>query len=458
MMEYPPLLEQISEKLKAHNAKAILIGGCVRDHILEHPTKDYDVEVYGIANFEQLQALLEEFGELNVVGKSFGVAKLQKDGFEYDFSLPRKERKIGDKHTDFSVETFAHLAYEEAFSRRDFTINAIGYDIEAKEYIDPFNGRRDLREKILKHIDKSTFIEDPLRVYRALQFAARFELTIDPETQELCKMMVAQNMLDSLPKERVYEEIKKLLLLAKKPSIGFELMRSFGILRYFPELAAIIDTPQDQKWHPEGDVWQHTMMCIDEMSRLKTGVTKKDTMLMFAALCHDLGKATHTQITKEKISAIGHEEAGVQPMYELLGRLTNDKELPASIEPLIRYHLAPSQFYKNGAKDKAIKKLATKVSIEDLLTLARADFFARTTPEALRKEYKAGDWLEAKAKELEVLKEALAPLLKGKDLISLGLTPSERFKTLLEKAYEAQLEGKFDTPTQAIKWAETNLL
>jgi tRNA nucleotidyltransferase (CCA-adding enzyme) len=181
-------------------------------------------------------------------------------------------------------------------------------------------------------------------------------------------------------------------------------------------------------------------------------------MLMFAALCHDLGKATHTQITKEKISAIGHEEAGVQPMYELLGRLTNDKELPTSIEPLIRHHLAPSHFYKNGAKDKAIKKLATKVPIEDLLTLARADFFARTTPEALRKEYKAGDWLEAKAKELEVLKEALAPLLRGKDLISLGLTPSERFKTLLEKAYEAQLEGKFDTHTQAIKWAETNLL
>ncbi|MBN2768885.1 MAG: HD domain-containing protein [Campylobacterales bacterium] len=458
MMEYPPLLEQISEKLKAHSAKVILIGGCVRDHILGHPTKDYDVEIYGVANFEQLQTLLEEFGELNVIGKSFGVVKLQKDGFDYDFSLPRKERKTGDKHTDFAIETFSHLAHEEAFSRRDFTINAIGYDIEAKEYIDPFNGREDLSQKILKHICKDTFVEDPLRVYRAVQFVARFELTINPQTKELCKMMVAQDMLDFLPKERIYEEFKKLLLLSQKPSIGFEFMQEFGILRYFPELQALVGLPQDPKWHPEGDVWRHTMMCIDEMSTFKTGVTKKDEILMFAALCHDLGKATHTQITKEKISAIGHEEAGIVPMYSLLNRLTNDKELPASIEPLIRYHLAPSQFYKNGAKDKAIKKLATKVHIEDLLTLARADFFARTTPEALKREYKAGDWLEIKAKELKVLEAALAPLLKGKDLIDLGLTPSKEFAKLLKKAYEAQLEDKFTTHTQAIKWAKTNLL
>ncbi len=458
MMEHPPLLEQISEKLKAHNAKAILIGGCVRDHILGHPTKDYDVEIYGIEDFEQLQTLLEEYGELNVVGKSFGVAKLQKDGFDYDFSLPRKEHKTGDKHTDFAVETFSHLTHKEAFSRRDFTINAIGYDIAKKEYIDPFNGREDLSRKILKHIHKDTFIEDPLRVYRAVQFAARFELAIDPQTQELCKMMVAQNMLDFLPKERIYEEFKKLLLLSKKPSIGFELMRSFGILRYFPELQALVDLHQDPKWHPEGDVWRHTMMCIDEMSRLKTGVTKKDEMLMFAALCHDFGKITHTQTLEDKITAYGHEEAGVKPMYDFLGRLTNDKEIPASIEPLIRYHLAPSQFYKNGAKDKAIKKLATKVPIEDLLTLARADFFARTTPEALEREYKAGDWLEAKAKELKVLEGALAPLLTGKDLIDLGLTPSKEFTKLLKRAYTAQLEDKFTTHAQAIKWAKTNLL
>ena len=376
-MEYPSLLEQISERLKTHNAKAIIVGGCVRDHILGHPTKDYDVEIYGIADFEELQNILKEFGEINVVGKSFGVAKLQKEGFEYDFSLPRKERKTGSKHTDFSVQTFSLLSYEEAFVRRDFTINAIGYDMDKKEYIDPFDGRKDLEKKILRHIKEKTFMEDPLRVYRALQFAARFALTIDPATQELCTMMVTQNMLDALPKERIYEEFKKLLLLSKKPSIGFELMRSFGILKYFPELKALIDLPQDPKWHPEGDVWQHTMMCIDTMAGFKTGIPKKDEVLMFAALCHDLGKITHTQITKEKIMAHGHAQAGIEPMYSFLDRLTNDKELGANIEPLIRYHLAPSQLYRGNASNKAIKKLATKSQYGRSARSCKSRFFSK---------------------------------------------------------------------------------
>jgi tRNA nucleotidyltransferase (CCA-adding enzyme) len=449
-MKLPKILESISKELIEKNAKAIVVGGSVRDHFLELPIKDYDVEVYGLDSLDDLEDILSQYGSVNLVGKSFGVLKFVYEGEEYDFSFPRTEQKVGEGHRGFDVTCDGALSYKEASLRRDFTINAMGYDIEEKAFIDPYGAKDDIERKTLRHINDETFKEDPLRVYRAVQFCARFSYTLALETFKLCKEMVEQGMLVELPKERVYTEFKKLLLKSSKPSIGFELMRELGMLKYYPELEAIVAVPQSPKWHPEGDVWIHTLMCVDKMVALKTGDEKHDLKMMFAILCHDLGKATHTQITPEKISAIGHEQAGLKPTESFLYRLTDEHDFIKSILPLVEHHLAPSIYYRGKAKDSTIRRLSTKVNIEELVTVARADFLGRTTEESLTGIYKAGDWLLEKAKALDVYNEPPTPLLQGRDLVALGIEPSKKYKILLDSVYKEQIAGKLVNKEDAI--------
>ncbi|HHD75382.1 MAG TPA: HD domain-containing protein [Campylobacterales bacterium] len=449
-MYVPKILETVSKALQKMGVSAIVVGGSVRDHFLDLPIKDYDIEVYGLKTLDDLETLLSQYGTVNLVGKSFGILKFVYEGDEYDFSFPRTETKVGVGHKGFEVHCDGTLSFKAAALRRDFTVNAIGYEIEKKEFIDPYNGQEDIKKRCLRLIKRETFVEDPLRVYRAMQFAARFEFTLDEVTFELCKSMVKDGHLDELPKERVYEEFKKLLLKSKKPSIGFEMMRQLGIIeKYYPELYALIGVPQNPKWHPEGDVWTHTMMALDQMVHLKTNDSKYDLKMMFAILCHDLGKATHTQITEEKITAIGHELAGIELTQEFMYRLMDEHDFIKGLFPLIEHHLAPSIYYRSKAKDKTIRRLSTKVKLEELVRVARADFLGRTTKASLSGIYEAGDWLLAKAKELNVEKRAPIALIGGKDLIALGLEPSKEFKMLLGKCYEAQLEDKIFTKDEA---------
>ena len=456
-MKLPKILYTISKALKDNGAKAIVVGGSVRDYFLSLECKDYDVEVYGLNSLEELEEILLEFGKVNLVGKSFGILKFSYQNQEYDFSFPRIERKISVGHKGFDVEIDGSLEYKEASIRRDFTINAIGYDIEAYKFLDPYGGLDDIKSKILRHINSKTFVEDPLRVYRAMQFSARFEYKLAQQTFKLCKEMVKKRMLDELPKERVYEEFKKLLLKSKKPSIGFELMRELGILeRYFSELYAIIDVPQSPKWHPEGDVWVHTMMSLDAMAKelsAKDIDSKQKLKYMFAILCHDLGKAKTTTIEEDgTIRSIGHEKAGVEPTKSFLQKLTNEQDLIESILPLVEHHLKPSQFFSAKSKASAIRRLATKVNIEELVVVAKADFLGRTTKEALSGKYEAGEWLLKRAEELNVKNKPIKPLIQGRDLIALGLKPSPKFKEILNELYIMQLDGKFNTKDEAIEY------
>lgn len=453
-MKIPKIIERISNELLEHHAKAIVVGGSVRDHFLELPIKDYDVEVYGLEKIESLETILAQYGSVNLVGKSFGVLKFVYEGEEYDFSFPRTEEKVAEGHRGFDVTCRGDLSFKEASLRRDFTVNALGYDIEEKAFIDPYGAKDDMQSRTLRHINDKTFTEDPLRVYRAVQFCARFDYVLAEETFQLCKKMVEQGMLEELAKERIYIEFKKLLLKSPKPSVGFELMRELGILKYYPELEALIDVPQSPVWHPEGDVWVHTLMCIDKMVTLKIGDEKHDLKMMFAILCHDLGKATHTEITEEKISAIGHELAGLEPTESFMYRLTDEHDFIKSIFPLVEHHLAPSIYYRGKAKNKTIRRLSTKVNIEELVTVARADFLGRTTVESLSGVYKAGDWLLAKAEALDVCNGPPLSLIQGRDLITLGLQPSAEFKKILNRVYASQLDGKVSTLEEAVAYAK----
>jgi len=450
-MNLPNSLIKIAKKLDTLGAVAIVVGGSVRDFLLDLPVKDIDIEVYNIDSYERLATILSEFGKVNIVGKNFGVVKLTINSLEYDFSLPRLEQKIDKGHKGFSVKLDSKLSFTQAASRRDFTINAMGYNILQKTLIDPFKGKSDLLTKTLQIVDSSTFVEDPLRVYRAVQFAARFNFKLSSETFALCKKMVDSNMLEELPKERIYQEFNKLLLRAKKPSVGLNLLKELGVLKYFPELNALIGVPQEPTYHTEGDVWIHTLMVVDQMAKLKSGNLQQDIIMMLSALCHDFGKPATTKIINGKITAYNHDRAGIEPTVAFLKRLTDDKKLIKSVSDFVLYHLRIAQLYKGGAKAGAIRRLAVKINIKELELLARADYFGRISKNK-KETFEAGEWILKKAKELNCQTTPVKPLVNGKDLIALGLSPSPQFKKILQTLYNAQLDGKITTKKEAIKY------
>ena len=256
MTPVPDVVLAIARAVAAEGGRALLVGGWVRDRRLGRTSKDLDLEVFGVPA-DRLKALVSAFGRIDVVGESFAVIKIG----NVDVSLPRRESKTGVGHRGFEVQGDPWLSYEDAARRRDFTINAMSEDPLTGERIDPFGGERDLEARTLRMVDRRTFPEDSLRVLRALQFAARFQLSIDPDTADVCRSIP----LDDLPAERVWGEFEKLLLQAERPSIGLSLGWHLGVVqRLLPELAPLSTCPQDPEWHPEGDVWTHTLLVVDQ--------------------------------------------------------------------------------------------------------------------------------------------------------------------------------------------------
>ncbi|HEX4936450.1 MAG TPA: hypothetical protein VFV33_24885, partial [Gemmatimonadaceae bacterium] len=237
-----------------------------------------DLEVFGVPA-GTLRELLSRMGPVNIVGESFTVFKIG----DIDVTLPRRDSKIGRGHRGFTVEGDPSMSIEDAARRRDFTVNAISLDPLTGEYLDPFSGMADLQRGTLRAVDARTFGEDSLRVLRALQFSARFDLRLDAATAGLCRAIP----LDDLPAERIWGEIEKLLLQAARPSAGFELALELGVVnQLFPELKALVGCPQEPEWHPEGDVWVHTLMVIDEArTRIEDLGHPGQVTVMLGALC-----------------------------------------------------------------------------------------------------------------------------------------------------------------------------
>lgn len=443
----PQILKDILYALQDIGAKPILVGGCIRDNLLKIPCKDYDVELFNIEKLEDIQEVLSSFGSVKLVGKSFGVLTLNVDGYDFDFALARQEKKVADGHKGFEVLINKHMSFKKASLRRDFTINSIGYDFFEDKLLDPNNGIQDLKDGVLRHISDKTFVEDPLRVYRAIQFCARFELKMSESTFNLCKNMVDNNELTQLPKERVFEEFKKLFLKSNKPSVGFELMNNLGILKHFEELQALVGCVQDKQYHPEGDVWIHTLMTIDELTKiLKKEQIEDETRklyLFYAILCHDLGKPYCTKLIDGKITSHKHETLGIEPTISFLSKITNEKKLIEKVTPLVKSHLVPFQLYLANSSLKAVKRLSLKVNIEDLCLICLADCLGRDIKDK-EKCPKAINWLLNKAKELNIENSALKPLVLGRDLIDLGYKPSKQFKEILDYALDLQIEENFD--------------
>ena len=440
--------EAIARAVREAGGRALIVGGWVRDRLLGVDCKDIDVEVFGL-EAAPLKALLAQFGAVNTVGESFTVYKVA----DLDVSLPRRESKVGRGHTAFAVTGDPTLSIEAAARRRDFTINAISWDPLTREYLDPFNGRGDLERRVLRAVDPHTFPDDSLRVLRAVQFAARFEFVVDPGTRALCERIP----LDDLPAERIWGEIEKLLLKARQPSIGFALALELGVVaQLFPELLALVGCPQEPEWHPEGDVWIHTLLVIDEArKRIDDLPYPQQVTVMLGAVCHDLGKPPTTAIIDGRIRSLEHEEEGVAPAIALLDRLNvhslHGFDVRRQVIGIVANHLKPGMFHKSDpqAGDAAFRRLAQKVDLELLALVAKADCEGRGGGF----DCSAMDWFVERARSLGVEHAAPKPLVLGRHLLDLGMTPGPAVGQVLKEVYERQLEGSVATFDDALALA-----
>ena len=444
----PDALDQISQAVTDAGGRAYLVGGCVRDKILGIACKDFDLEVFGLDE-AVLEKTLAALNPVEQVGKQFGVYKLK--GLPIDVALPRREKKTGEGHKGFTTESDGQMTLADAAERRDYTINAIYEDVLSGEILDPVGGAEDLKNRQLRHIS-AAFAEDSLRVLRGIQFIARFDLTAAPETVELCRSVLG----DDLPVERIGEEFFKLLTQGKQIANGLNFLRAVGWLKYFPELERLIDCQQDPHWHPEGDVWVHTLHCLDAFARERSGDVREDWIVGLSVLCHDLGKPATTFFEGGRWRSPKHEYKGVPIAETFLKRLTRENAVIAEVLPHVECHMRPFQLFSVNAKDNAVRRLANKVGrIDRLVRVCRADKLGR--PPIVPDGFPELDALAKRAEELKLSDTVPSPIIQGRDLIAEGLAPSKAFKEILEAAFEAQLEGEFLDNSEGSKWLKSYL-
>ena len=457
MAEIPEKVLSLARAIHEAGGRALLVGGCVRDELMGKQPKDWDLEVYQL-EAARLREILDQFGPVNVVGESFTVYKL---GHDLDVSIPRRERKSGRGHKGFVIEGDPAMDVAEAARRRDFTINAILQDPLTGELIDPYEGQRDIQQRVLRVVSRDTFAEDSLRVLRAAQFAARFEFDIDPDTVALCRSVD----LSDLPAERIWGELEKLLLQAQRPSIGFEWLHKLGAIeQLFPEIQALIEVPQDPEWHPEGDVFVHTKLVVDRARELIAELTyPRQVTVMLAALAHDFGKPATTEFLEGRWRSRGHEEAGVAPAESFLDRINvhtlDGYNVRGQVIALVRDHLKPGEFYKKRDEigDGAFRRLARRCEPNLLYRVAKADSLGRNAEWVPRAKWygsEAQEWFIERTRDLAVEQRAPDPLLLGRHLLELGLQPGPQVGEIARAVYEMQLDGRVRTLDEAIAEAK----
>ena len=421
---------EIAEYVSRAGGRTFYVGGFVRDRILGIDNKDVDIEVHGIAP-EELFTILEKVGEPLAYGKSFGVFALK--GEDIDIAMPRRERAVGKGHRDFEIDVDPFIGTEQAARRRDFTMNALMEDVLTGEIIDHFGGQQDLKDGIIRHIDPVTFVEDPLRVLRGAQFAARFKFAIADETAELCRGID----LSTLSRERVEEELKKAMLKADRPSVFFEELRRMDQLDvWFPELRQLIGLEQDPIYHPEGDVWIHTMEVIDRAAAYRDRVSDPFSFMMLA-LTHDLGKIVTTEEKNGRIHAYEHEIKGLPIIESFMRRTVGENDVIGYVLNMVPLHMKPNVAAYSKPALKSTNRMFDKAEApEDLIWFAESD-----KPVFAGSDEFSGD-REFLLKRLDEYNGIMAkPYVMGRDLIAAGLEPGEDFTEILEYAHKLRLAG-----------------
>jgi len=420
-------IQNIAKAVRDVGGRALLVGGSVRDSLLERIPRDIDMEVLGL-DLDQLESILKRFGRTHRVGRGFQVLKLK--SLDVDFSVPESP----------------DLDFEEAARRRDLTINSMAMDPLSQEILDPHSGRSDLQEGLLRATDRARFGEDPLRALRVMRLTSELDMRVDPALLALC----AKQDLGGVAPERIFSEFSRLLGKSQRPSKGLAFLEESRLLRFFPELDRLRGVPQDPEWHPEGDVWIHTLLSVDQAAQLRQA-NEEDPALMWAALCHDLGKAERTRVEAGRIRSLGHDMEGSDLSQAFLTRLQASSILIEQVGLLVRHHLAPALYVAQEAGPRGYRRLARRlaqghVSLHLLERLARADHLGRTTPEAQRRSFPAGSRFLEKAASFSVDKGPLPDAVQGRHLIARGLHPGRKFGEILDQCRAIQDESGEQDP------------
>jgi tRNA nucleotidyltransferase (CCA-adding enzyme) len=447
-------VREIARAVGDAGGRALVVGGWVRDRLMGRASAkpNIDLEVFGLPP-ERVRALLERFDRVEAVGESFQVYKTG----EIDVSLPRRDSKAGRGHRGFVVVGDPDMSIADAARRRDFTVNAISWDPLTDEYFDPFDGRGDIARRLLRVVDPQTFPDDSLRVLRAVQFAARLEFAVEERTRDVCRAIP----LDDLPPERIWGEIEK-LLFAPRPSVGFDVAMDLAVVgRLFPELNALAGCEQEPEWHPEGDVWVHTLQVVDcARTRIDDLPRPQQIAVMLGAVCHDFGKPATTAVIDGRIRSMDHEEQGVAPALAFLDRLNihsiDGYDVRRQVVGIVAHHLKPGSWFKvcDEVGDGAFRRLAQKVDLELLARVARSDCEGRAPG---RFDCSAMDWFLERARSLGVEHRPPGPILLGRHLLALGLKPGPRVGEILKIVYERQLDGTVTTIDEALAAAKAIL-
>ncbi|MBA3751412.1 CCA tRNA nucleotidyltransferase [Candidatus Dependentiae bacterium] len=434
-----PVIEGVVDQIYKQGGRAFLVGGAVRDMVLGLAVHDLDIEVHNLS-MDQLAAILRQKGTVSVVGKSFGVLKLY--GTPIDWSLPRSDS--AGRKPEVSIDP--HMSITDALRRRDLTMNAMALELHSGEFFDPFQGLQDIQERVLRSPDLSFFKEDPLRLYRVMQFSGRFEMHPDQALHEICSTMD----ISQVSQERKEAEFEKLLLYSRRPSIGIRWLSSIGRLSEIAlELSMTQTVHQNPAWHPEGTVFEHLMQAVD--AGVLSPVTGDEKLiLLYAALCHDLGKISTTIMKDGVLRSPGHAQEGVFYARSLLKRITQKTKIIRTVLLLVRYHMEPSHFISAGAQLSAYRRLALKLSpytnLQMLAFLATADSRGRNPVGGIPLEAMP-DFIPLflhRAEQAQSLVTATMQILHGRDINDL-VNPGPLMGQLLQYVYEIQLnEGITD--------------
>jgi tRNA nucleotidyltransferase (CCA-adding enzyme) len=454
----PPLLDRIVRELRVAGYRAVVVGGAVRDALLGGQPKDFDIEVYGVA-YDQLAGILARHGRIDLVGKSFGVVKLTAGDHDYDFTVPRRDSKLGLGHRGFQTTFDNNILPRDAASRRDFTINAMAYDPVTDELLDFFGGADDLKNGVLRATSEA-FAEDPLRVLRGMQFACRFDLTLDPETAAMCQTIIDQ--YGTIARERIADEFMKWALKSSRPGRIAEYLKTSGWEVHFPEIGRLAGVPQDPGWHPEGDVGTHTMLVVDAAARIAAREKLEGddrAVLIFAALSHDFAKATTTMLReregKMRWTSWGHEADGGPMARGFLERIGIKSAIVDRVVRMVENHLASSSIGRE-VTPRAVRRLAMRLApatIADLVRLIEADYSGRPPlPTGLPEgAMRIREMAEAQA----VHHGPQAPLILGRHVMPyFEDQPGKHIGEVTAAAYEAQADGAFSNHEEALQWLE----
>jgi len=415
-------------------AGVFAVGGSVRDAIMSKQPSNLDYLVTGMP-LDEILARLRAVGRADMVGASFGVIKFTHGGTTADIALPRRERSTGPHHRDFAIEFSPDIPLTEDLGRRDFRINMLARDVRTGAIIDPFGGRSDIEARRLDVLSERVFEEDPLRILRGAQFAARFELTATPKA--LAGMRGAAGLLPSVAAERMAEELRKLLELADRPSIGFELLRETGALEHvLPELLEGWQVEQNE-YHAYS-VYEHSLRSCD--------AAPADLELRLAALLHDVGKPR----TKEGPHFYRHEFVGEAMARSALERLRFPRDTVERVAHLIKNHMYSSI---DAMTDAAVRRFIRRVGpdrVAILFALRRADVAATGLPARDREqngrfEQRVKAAIEAphvfSVADLAIDGEDVKSLMRERGLVDAGFAGDKRVGGALRYCLEEVLEN-----------------